>query len=102
MYVHPRYRDALDRDDGGDGDDCATLFITSGARVRPWSEAPADDDALVTVPEVPEVGVLFAPATAGKCARCWRLLAEVGGDERHPDLCRRCVSAVEAARRAAA
>ena len=44
---------------GGDGDDCATLFITSGARVRPWSEAPATD-ALVTVPEVPDVGVLFA------------------------------------------
>ena len=99
VYVHPRYRDALDHDDD---DDCATLFITSDARVRPWSEAPADDDALVTLPEVPEVGVLFAPATAGKCARCWRLLAEVGGDERHPDLCRRCVSAVEAARRAAA
>ena len=97
VFVHERYRDALAFED----DDCATLFITSGATIAPWSEAPDDGD-LVTLPEVPEVGALFAPAAHEKCARCWRLLPEVGGDERHPDICGRCVSAVEAARRAAA
>ncbi|MBO0710646.1 MAG: isoleucine--tRNA ligase [Acetobacteraceae bacterium] len=30
-----------------------------------------------------------------KCARCWRVLPEVGGDHRHPALCLRCVDAVE-------
>ena len=97
VFVHERYRDAL----GYEDDDCATLFITSDAAVAPWSEAPGDD-SLVTLPEVPEVGVLFAPARDQKCARCWRLLPEVGSDERHPDLCERCVSAVVAARKAAA
>ena len=42
------------------------------------------------------------PPRTTKCARCWRLLPEVGSDERHPDLCGRCVSAVDAARPAAA
>ena len=59
-------------------------------------------NSLVTLPEVPEVGVLFAPAEHEKCARCWRLLPDVGRDERYPDICGRCVSAVEAARPAAA
>ena len=97
VFVHERYRDALGHED----DDCATLFITSDAAVAPWTEAPGGD-SLVTLPEVPEVGVLFAPARDQKCARCWRLLPEVGGDESHPDLCERCVGAVVAARKAAA
>ena len=97
VFVHERYRDAL----GYEDDDCATLFITSDAAVAPWSEAPGDD-SLVTLPEVPGVAVLFAAAEGKKCARCWRLLPDVGSDERHPDLCERCVSAVVAARKAAA
>ena len=97
VFVHERYQDALAYQD----DDCATLFITSDATIAPWSDAP-DDDSLVTLPEVPHVGVMFAPAGDEKCARCWRLLPEVGSDERHPDLCGRCVSAVDAARPVAA
>ena len=73
VFVHERYRDALAFED----DDCATLFITSGATIAPWGEAP-DGNSLVTLPEVPEVGVLFAPAAHKKCARCWRLLPDVG------------------------
>ncbi len=30
-----------------------------------------------------------------KCARCWRVLPEVGSDPRHPALCLRCADAVE-------
>jgi isoleucyl-tRNA synthetase len=30
-----------------------------------------------------------------KCARCWRVLPEVGSDQRHPALCLRCADAVE-------
>ena len=36
-----------------------------------------------------------AVAEGGKCARCWRVLPEVGQDRRHPALCLRCVDAVE-------
>ena len=34
-----------------------------------------------------------APGT--KCARCWKILPEVGHDHRHPTLCLRCIDAVE-------
>jgi isoleucyl-tRNA synthetase len=34
-------------------------------------------------------------AEGSKCARCWRVLPEVGQDARHPALCARCVDAVE-------
>ncbi len=36
-----------------------------------------------------------APARGSKCARCWRVLPEVGTEPTHPALCRRCVDAVE-------
>ncbi len=35
------------------------------------------------------------PSTANKCARCWRLLEDVGSNEQHPELCGRCASVVE-------
>jgi isoleucyl-tRNA synthetase len=41
------------------------------------------------------VAVTFARAAGEKCARCWRVLPEVGEDRKHPTLCRRCVDAVE-------
>ena len=34
-------------------------------------------------------------APGQKCARCWKVLEEVGTDSRHPTLCHRCVDAVE-------
>jgi isoleucyl-tRNA synthetase len=34
-------------------------------------------------------------AEGEKCARCWRVLPEVGSDKRHPALCLRCADAVE-------
>ena len=42
----------------------------------------------------PAVG--FNPAPGMKCARCWRVLPEVGTSAKHPNLCRRCEDAVEA------
>ncbi len=33
-------------------------------------------------------------APGEKCARCWRVLPEVGSDNRHPELCLRCSDAV--------
>jgi len=43
----------------------------------------ADDLAVVT------------PAPGEKCARCWRVLPEVGRQQGHPTLCARCADAVE-------
>ncbi len=39
--------------------------------------------------------VTVEPAAGDKCARCWRVLPEVGGDGQHPALCRRCADAVD-------
>ena len=39
--------------------------------------------------------VVVKRATGAKCERCWRYLPEVGKTPAHPDLCNRCVNAVE-------
>ncbi len=96
LFVHERYRDAL----ALDGDDPETLFITSGVAIRSWSDAPAEA-TLSTLPDVAEVGVGFATSPHGKCARCWRRVEGIGAEARHPELCGRCVDAVDAWQRAA-
>ena len=58
------------------------------------------DPALWT--EFAIVSAAFGPARrwpwprrrASKCARCWKLLPEVGSDPAHPELCLRCADAV--------
>jgi isoleucyl-tRNA synthetase len=69
----------------------AELAIVSGLTV---STAPAPEEAFV-LPEVAGVAVTFARAGGEKCARCWRVLPEVGQNGAHKLLCRRCVDAVE-------
>jgi isoleucyl-tRNA synthetase len=41
----------------------------------------------------PDATITLAPGT--KCARCWRVLEEVGTQPKHPALCLRCTDAVE-------
>ncbi len=60
----------------------------------------ADEWADVLI--VPAVTLADTPAPAAmvasgsKCARCWKVLAEVGENAGHPALCRRCCDAVDA------
>ena len=68
----------------------AELAIVSGLTV---STDAAPEGAFV-LPEVAGVAVAFAAAPGEKCARCWKVLPEVGHDETHPGLCRRCVDVV--------
>ncbi len=44
-------------------------------------------------PELFPVEAVIAPGQ--KCARCWKVLEEVGENPKHKQLCRRCVDAVE-------
>ncbi|HUA78679.1 MAG TPA: class I tRNA ligase family protein, partial [Acetobacteraceae bacterium] len=69
----------------------AELAIVSVVRL---ASEPAPDHAF-RLPEVPGVAVGFAPAPGARCARCWRVLPEVGEHPRHPLLCFRCADAVE-------
>ena len=79
-----------------------------------WAELAIVSAASVVIE--PDAAPLFAPAVGArdgrndgggvhpgptvslaagtKCARCWRVLPEVGADVRHPALCRRCVDAI--------
>ncbi|MDX1541800.1 MAG: class I tRNA ligase family protein, partial [Geminicoccaceae bacterium] len=75
-----------------DGLDLAELAITSGIEVvvgAPPPEAFRLDD-------VPDVGVVPGGAEGAKCARCWRILPEVGRAVAAPELCVRCAGAVGA------
>ncbi|ODU60963.1 MAG: isoleucine--tRNA ligase [Acetobacteraceae bacterium SCN 69-10] len=69
----------------------------------------AEDDFLLTAEEWAEIlivpavrldrgeagAVATAKAPGSKCARCWRVLEEVGTAAAHPGLCLRCADAVE-------
>ena len=52
--------------------------------------------ATTTAAAAPGPVLHVSRAPGEKCARCWRVLPEVGQQPRHPALCRRCAGAVEA------
>ncbi|MHB1303469.1 MAG: isoleucine--tRNA ligase [Acidiphilium sp.] len=64
------------------------VLITSAAETEIAAESGGDSAPLRAVPRV-----TVAPGM--KCARCWRVLPEVGANPAHPDLCRRCCDYVE-------
>jgi isoleucyl-tRNA synthetase len=70
--------------------DLAETTITSVAHV---STGPAPAGAF-RLDDVPDVAVAFAKSEGEKCARCWRVLPEVGKSHAHPHLCLRCEKAV--------
>jgi isoleucyl-tRNA synthetase len=72
------------------GLDLAEISITSDAKVVTGA-APA---GAFKLDDVAGAAVSFAKATGTKCARCWRVLTEVGKSAAHPHLCLRCEAAV--------
>ena len=66
-------------------DQWAEIAIVSSVVVS--SVALASDKA--------EPAVVVTVAAGEKCARCWKVLEEVGDNACHPTLCLRCVDAVE-------
>jgi len=65
------------------------ICITSGIRVE-TGEGAADAFRLE---DVPGVAVTFALADGEKCARCWKILPDVGSHAA-PQTCERCATAV--------
>jgi isoleucyl-tRNA synthetase len=68
----------------------ADLCITSDA-VLSGDEAP---EGAFTLADVPGVAVVPALAGGDKCARCWKLLPDVGRHG-HPGVCGRCDAALD-------
>jgi isoleucyl-tRNA synthetase len=75
-----------------DGADMDEICLTSGLTLAPLAQAPAD--GAFSLPDVPGVAVAFKPAQGHKCARCWKVLPEVGRAPARPHLCLRCTAAV--------
>jgi isoleucyl-tRNA synthetase len=65
------------------------LVITSAVTL---SDEAMPTDAF-TLPEIEGVGVVFAKADGEKCARCWKILPDVGSHS-HAHVCGRCDSAL--------
>jgi isoleucyl-tRNA synthetase len=70
--------------------DLAEISITSQAYLEP-GDGPAEAFRL---PDVAGVAVLPEKAKGRKCARSWKILAEVGSDPDYPDLSRRDAAAM--------
>jgi isoleucyl-tRNA synthetase len=74
-----------------EGVDLAEIAITSGIAI----EVGPTPSGAFTLSDVAEVGVVFRKADGEKCARCWRVLPEVGHTVHGQDgLCGRCADAV--------
>jgi len=91
VYVSADYRPALD------GVDLADVAITSDVAV---TEGPPPAGAF-TLPDVAGVGVAPKKALGEKCARCWKVLPDVGSIPDVPGVCARCADAVRTCRHAA-
>ncbi|WP_323990029.1 isoleucine--tRNA ligase [Nguyenibacter sp. L1] len=68
----------------------ASIYLADGAETGATEEEGATVKGAHGVPRV-------SVASGHKCARCWKVLDEVGTHEAHPALCLRCVAVVEAA-----
>jgi len=84
IYVSAEYAKALE------GQDMAEICITSQAEII---EGQAPENAF-TLEKTEGVGVMFQKAEGQKCARCWKVLPEVGTDPDYPDLTLRDADAV--------
>ena len=72
------------------GDDLATVFIVSDAKVVLGRSETATQSA-----DIPALFVEAAPSKFSKCGRCWNFRPSVGSVEGRPDLCKRCAEVVD-------
>lgn len=79
---------------GAIGEELRFVLITSEATLRPAGERPAEAVAATTVAET-GAWIVVRPVEDAKCVRCWHRRADVGADDRHPELCIRCVGNLE-------
>ena len=93
LQAHPTVHASAEYVAAMDGIDLAEITITSASTLVEG----APPKAAFALDDVADIGVVAGLAEGEKCARCWRVLPEVGGDPGHPDLCRRCTDAVAAA-----
>jgi isoleucyl-tRNA synthetase len=67
------------------------VLITSGVTVKPLAER--SPEAVDT--DVAGLAILVEKISGEKCTRCWHHSEDVGTDEKHPELCHRCIVNVD-------
>ncbi|HLS21737.1 MAG TPA: isoleucine--tRNA ligase [Paenalcaligenes sp.] len=63
------------------GEELRFAFIVSQAQLEPASTE--------------QLQIAVTPTADQKCERCWHFEASVGQDEKHPQICQRCISNIE-------
>ena len=91
VFLDETHRDALA------GVDLADIAITSDVTVT----VGAPPASAFVLADSPEIGVVPKTAAGEKCARCWKVLPEVGTDAEVAGVCGRCADAVRTYRAAA-
>ena len=77
-------------------DEWAEIAIVSGITIKSVRASSPGTFGGLDRENIPNpLAVTVELAVGQKCARCWRVLPEVGENVRHPALCRRCADAVE-------
>jgi isoleucyl-tRNA synthetase len=67
------------------------IFIVSEINVERVDSFP---DGYQEVPERDDIGIAITKASGTKCPRCWNYSGTVGNDTEHPQLCERCIAAI--------
>ncbi len=75
------------------GDELRFVLITSSANLTPLT--PKLEATAVKLRNGKRILVRATPSEFPKCLRCWHHREEVGGDEKHPELCSRCIENVD-------
>ena len=75
-------------------DELRFVFITSTAEIALY-ENPVANAAHYTLESNDEIWVSVSASAEAKCVRCWHHRADVGSNDKHPELCGRCVENVE-------
>ena len=65
-----------------------------GSRAITSAASIAAGEGTFKLDDVQGASVSFAKASGSKCARCWKILSEVGKSQAHPHICLRCEAAV--------
>ncbi|NQY26860.1 MAG: isoleucine--tRNA ligase [Piscirickettsiaceae bacterium] len=73
------------------GDELKFVLITSSANLLAMSDKPAN----AIESSVSGLSLVLTPSENARCDRCWHQTPEVGKDEKHPELCNRCIENVD-------
>jgi isoleucyl-tRNA synthetase len=76
------------------GDELRFVFITSGAKV----ERGRHPNAVPSELNPTEIAIILVTQSPHpKCIRCWHHRADVGRNDKHPQICARCIENVAGA-----